>query len=71
MTTREELSSRGFDFFCFSKAEDRAEFRTSHVGMFEFEDVDEFHCAKEFKLFFLAVKRLGPTLKQKLTKEKL
>lgn len=71
MTTREELTSRGFDFFCFSKAEDRFEFRAGHTGMFEFEDVDEVHTAKEFKLFFLAVKRLGPTLKQRLTKETL
>ena len=70
MTTREELTSRGFYFFMFTKPEARAEFRERTKATFEFEEFEEVHCAKEFKILFLAVKRLGPTLKQRLTKEK-
>ena len=40
MTTREELRSRGFDFFCFTTAEDRTAFRARHTETFEFAEVD-------------------------------
>jgi hypothetical protein len=62
MTRREELKAKGFHFFVFTKPEARAEFRERctrlNVGMFEFEEFEEVHLAKEFKLFFLGVRKL-------------
>ena len=61
MTTREELRGRGFDFFCFTTPEARAEFKARHTETFEFAEVDEVFCTKEFHVYFLGVKRLHRT----------
>lgn len=61
MTTREELRSRGFDFFCFTSAEDRTAFREKYTEDCEVAEVDEVHCRQEFHLYFLGVKRLHHT----------
>ena len=58
MTTREELRSRGFFFYCFTKPEERATFSLRKVPEeFECVEVDEV-IAKRFTVYFLAVKKL-------------
>ena len=59
MTKREELTSRGFFFFMFTKPEARTEFRERTAETFEFAEVDEVFLAREFPVYFLGVKKLN------------
>ena len=62
MTLREELTTQGFHFFCFTKAEDRTAFSREFLPEeYACVDVDEVHTEKKFELFFLAVRKLHHT----------
>ncbi len=59
MTTREELKTKGFHFFCFSKREARETFAARlDPEDFACVPVDEVHGTKKFELFFLGVRKL-------------
>lgn len=59
MTTREELTAKGLDFFCFDKPEARTEFKLRRdPEEFACVEVDETFCKGKFTVYFLGVRKL-------------